>query len=43
MIDAPWMRSSLALQQDDYRFSTLIVGVVKGGPFQMRTKRGEEP
>ena len=26
-----------ALDKDDYRFSTLIVGVVKSEPFQMRT------
>ena len=32
-----------ALRKDDDRFAILIVGVVKSGPFQMRTTRGEEP
>jgi Protein of unknown function (DUF1592)/Protein of unknown function (DUF1588)/Protein of unknown function (DUF1587)/Protein of unknown function (DUF1585)/Protein of unknown function (DUF1595)/Planctomycete cytochrome C len=32
-----------ALRKDDDRFATLIVGVVKSGPFLMRTTRGDEP
>ena len=30
-------------REDEYRFSTLIVGVIKSGPFLMRTTRGDEP
>jgi hypothetical protein len=26
---------------NDYRFSSLVLGIVKSVPFQMRTKRGE--
>jgi hypothetical protein len=32
-----------ALVQNDYRFSTLLVEVVKSEPFQMRTATGEKP
>ena len=32
-----------ALGKDDYRFSTLITGVIKSGPFQKRTTRGDQP
>ena len=32
-----------ALNKDDSRFFTLIAGVVKSGPFQKRTTRGDEP
>ncbi len=31
-----------ALRQDDYRFSALITGVIKSGPFQKRTTRGDQ-
>ena len=40
---APWTRSWKALEKDDYRFSTLIIGVIKSEPFQMRTTRGDQP
>ena len=32
-----------ALQKDDYRFSALVAGVIKSGPFQKRTTRGNQP
>ncbi len=32
-----------ALEKDGYQFSTLITGVIKSGPFQKRTTRGEQP
>jgi Protein of unknown function (DUF1592)/Protein of unknown function (DUF1588)/Protein of unknown function (DUF1587)/Protein of unknown function (DUF1585)/Protein of unknown function (DUF1595)/Planctomycete cytochrome C len=32
-----------ALGKDDYRFSTLIFGVIQSGPFQKRTARGDQP
>ncbi len=31
------------LEKDDYRFSALITGVIKSGPFQKRTTRGNQP
>lgn len=31
------------LARDDYRFSTLITGVIRSGPFQKRTARGDQP
>jgi hypothetical protein len=38
--DAPAIRKILsAAKQDDYRFSSLILGIVKSTPFQMRTSR----
>ncbi len=43
MTAAPWTRSCEALAKDDYRFSTLIVGVIKSEPFQKRTARGNQP
>jgi len=37
--DAPAVRKILSdAQRDDYRFSTLILGIVKSVPFQMRSK-----
>ena len=32
-----------ALRKDEYRFSALIIGVIKSGPFQKRTVRGDKP
>jgi len=32
-----------ALEKDDYRFSALITGVIKSGPFQKRITRGDQP
>jgi hypothetical protein len=32
-----------ALARDQYRFSTLIAGVIHSGPFQKRTVRGDQP
>jgi len=31
-----------ALEKNDYRFSALITGVIKSGPFQKRTTRGDQ-
>ena len=40
--DMPAIRSvAREAERNDYRFSSLVVGVVKSGPFQMRTK--EQP
>jgi hypothetical protein len=31
------------MAQNDYRFSSLVLGIVKSAPFQMRVKKGDAP
>ena len=40
--DMPAVRGDRARRraQDDYRFSSLVLGIVRSVPFQMRTKPG---
>jgi hypothetical protein len=41
--DAPAVRKIITEAQDnDYRFSSMILGIVKSVPFQMRTKSERE-
>ena len=41
--DAPAVRKIIAEAHDnDYRFSSMILGIVKSVPFQMRTKSESE-
>jgi hypothetical protein len=42
--DMPTVRGIVReMAQNDYRFSSLVLGIVKSAPFQMRVKKGEAP
>jgi hypothetical protein len=42
--DRPSLRViSKAAASDDYRWSSIVLGIVRSTPFQMRTARGEAP
>ena len=42
--DMPVVRGIVReMAQNDYRFSSLVLGIVKSAPFQMRVKKGDAP